>query len=86
MTWRSAPAPCPTPPLVARRIGDLERVICASPGYLRQFGTPAHPRDLLEHNCMVLNTNPTLRRWRFRDPSDDGGGSGRSYALEVGRN
>jgi len=51
--------------LVARRICDLERVICATPGYLRAHGTPAHPDDLRSHNCLRLAGLPALWRWPF---------------------
>lgn len=33
------------PSLIARHIGDLSQIICASPSYLRR-GTPAHPVEL----------------------------------------
>lgn len=79
---RSGPLPDST--LVARRIGDMARVICASPAYLRQFGTPSRPQDLLEHNCMLLTTNPSLGRWSFRDPPESPGGEpGAVYSLQV---
>jgi DNA-binding transcriptional LysR family regulator len=32
--------------LIARRIGEMLLVTCATPGYLAQYGTPQHPRDL----------------------------------------
>lgn len=32
--------------LVARRVGALDFITCASPGYLARHGTPGHPRDL----------------------------------------
>jgi LysR family transcriptional regulator, regulator for bpeEF and oprC len=32
--------------LVARRVGQMRLVVCATPEYLRRYGTPAHPRDL----------------------------------------
>ena len=51
--------------LVARKICDMERVICASPAYLARFGTPRRPADLLQHNCVVLAGAPQLRRWPF---------------------
>ncbi len=37
---------------VARRVADLKFVTCASRAYLAQHGTPAHPRDLVNHNCI----------------------------------
>lgn len=38
--------------LVARRVGSLEFVCCAAPSYLAEFGTPAHPHDLVRHRCI----------------------------------
>jgi LysR family transcriptional regulator, regulator for bpeEF and oprC len=32
--------------LVARRVGEFRFVACATPGYLKASGTPAHPSDL----------------------------------------
>ncbi len=51
--------------LVAHRICDLERVVCAAPAYLRRHGTPRKPEDLLEHNCLSVDYAPSLRRWPF---------------------
>jgi DNA-binding transcriptional LysR family regulator len=51
--------------LVARRICELERVICASPAYLKRHGTPRHPEELLRHNCLSVAYAPNLRRWPF---------------------
>ncbi len=51
--------------LVARKICELERVICASPAYLRRHGTPRKPEDLLEHNCLNVAYAPNLQRWPF---------------------
>lgn len=51
--------------LLARRICDLHRVICASPAYLKKHGVPRTPRDLLNHNCISISGAPQLRRWPF---------------------
>ncbi len=56
--------------LVARRICNLERVICAAPAYLAQHGTPRTPDDLQQHNCLWITSLPALRRWPF--DTDDG--------------
>lgn len=39
--------------LVSRLLTRGPRVTCASPPYLRCFGVPKHPEDLLRHNCVV---------------------------------
>lgn len=54
--------------LAARRIGDLERVICAAPAYLEQHGVPRTPEDLAHHNCLVLAGLPGQTEWPFRRP------------------
>lgn len=51
--------------LVARKICDVERVVCAAPAYLRKHGTPRKAQDLLGHNCLSMAHAPALRRWPF---------------------
>ena len=55
---------------VARRICNLERVICAAPAYLERHGMPRTPDDLQRHNCLWITSLPALRRWPF--DTDDG--------------
>jgi DNA-binding transcriptional LysR family regulator len=55
----------PDSTLVARRICELERVICAAPVYLRKHGTPKKPEDLARHNCLNITYSASLRRWPF---------------------
>ncbi|QDH69517.1 LysR family transcriptional regulator [Marilutibacter alkalisoli] len=40
--------------LVARRLAANRRLLCASPGYLRERGTPRTPQDLADHDCLLL--------------------------------
>jgi DNA-binding transcriptional LysR family regulator len=68
--------------LVARKICDSERIVCAAPSYLKRHGTPRRPEDLLEHNCIVISGYPQLRRWPFDDPALAGG----IRTVEVGGN
>lgn len=56
--------------MVARRICNLERVICAAPAYLEKHGTPRTPDELQQHNCLWITSLPVLRRWPF--DTDDG--------------
>jgi DNA-binding transcriptional LysR family regulator len=51
--------------LVARKICEFERSVCAAPAYLARHGTPRRPEDLLRHNCIVISGVPELRRWPF---------------------
>lgn len=43
------------PNLVARRLGDCPSVVCASPAYLAEHGTPGTPQDLGTHNCLTYS-------------------------------
>lgn len=56
--------------MVARRICNLQRVICAAPDYLERHGIPRTPDDLQQHNCLWISNRPALRRWPF--DTDDG--------------
>jgi DNA-binding transcriptional LysR family regulator len=52
--------------LVAIQVGEVRRVFCASPQYLRRYGTPRAPEDIREHRC-VRHTGLTPRNeWHFR--------------------
>jgi DNA-binding transcriptional LysR family regulator len=52
--------------LVSRKIVDLSRIVCASPGYLARYGRPAEPADLVRHACLILSRNPGSATWPFR--------------------
>lgn len=40
--------------VIARRIADNRRLICASPAYLKVHGTPRTPHELAQHNCIGI--------------------------------
>lgn len=47
-------------------VQENRRVLCAAPAYLRQFGTPASPHELADHNCLCFMRNDTVYdSWRF---------------------
>jgi len=54
--------------LVARRLEDLGRTVCASPAYLAKHGIPAEPGDLADHSCLVFRYVQPERDWRFHGP------------------
>jgi DNA-binding transcriptional LysR family regulator len=49
--------------------GDIRMTVVGSPAYLARRGTPRHPRDLVEHEC--LNWHPVAEapayRWEFTE-------------------
>jgi DNA-binding transcriptional LysR family regulator len=51
--------------LVATRVGSVRRVVCASPDYLRRRGTPMHPRDLIDHECITFENTISAQAWAF---------------------
>jgi putative flavoprotein involved in K+ transport len=51
--------------LIQRRLGKVQRVVCASPIYLARRGTPRAPRDLNGHNCLNVSNASRTHRWRF---------------------
>ena len=55
----------PDSSLVGRKICDFERVICASPDYLKRHGEPRAPEDIGAHNCLYVTTANALRVWPF---------------------
>ena len=56
----------PDSSLIARSLGVDRQMVCCSPQYLEQHGTPLHPEDLHQHNCLVqLRADFALDRWKF---------------------
>lgn len=55
----------PSPGLYGRTLMPVTHVICATPEYLRQHGTPTHPQALREHSCISLGETPADSRWKF---------------------
>ena len=42
------------PHLIARRLADNHRILCAAPSYLQRRGTPRQCEDLAAHDCLVI--------------------------------
>ena len=62
--------------LVCVRLGEMRRMVVASPAYLVAHGVPRTPAELAGHNCLSLGQQ---RGWVFRDP-----GTGQVDTLKVG--
>jgi DNA-binding transcriptional LysR family regulator len=54
--------------LVARRLGDVPIGVYAAPSYLARRGTPRHPDELAQHDCLVHNGTGREATWPFRHP------------------
>lgn len=56
----------PDSSLVALPVGQVRRVVCASPGYLARHGEPQAPADLARHRIIHALADSRLPEWRFR--------------------
>jgi DNA-binding transcriptional LysR family regulator len=52
--------------LVARRIGEVEAQMFASPGYLERSGTPGSLADLAEHPCVLFRPRDGSATWNLQ--------------------
>jgi DNA-binding transcriptional LysR family regulator len=53
--------------LIARRLFDVRTVVCGSPDYFREHGTPAAPADLTHHKCLIYGNLAEPNKWVCRD-------------------
>ena len=54
--------------LISRKLATSRRVLCASPEYLAEKGTPIVPQDLADHDCLAMvRSNEDLKTWHFQD-------------------
>lgn len=53
--------------LVGVKLADNHRVVVATPGYLKRYGTPQTLDDLSKHNCLAISSQGSQRGWAFRD-------------------
>lgn len=53
--------------LIAKRLFRARIVVCASPGYLAENGTPATPDELRDHRCLVYSNLRDPGHWPWLD-------------------
>ncbi len=51
--------------LIAIKVGEVRRVLCASPGYLARRKAPRAPTDLKSHDCISFNAMTPSDVWTF---------------------
>jgi LysR family transcriptional regulator AphB len=53
--------------LIAKLLGNSQRNLYASPGYLALRGKPKMPKDLTDHDCLAMRDNQGQIRWSLQD-------------------
>jgi DNA-binding transcriptional LysR family regulator len=57
--------------LVARHVGEMRRIIVASPGYLKSRGEPKRPQDISVHDTIQFGAASGPAEWRFVDSGSE---------------
>ncbi len=65
--------------LVGVKLADNQRVLVASPAYLKRHGAPATLDDLARHNCLAISSEGSQRGWTFNE-------NGKIVTLKVAGN
>ena len=62
--------------LVARHVGEMRRIVVASPGYLKRHGEPATPAEIAGHQTIQFGAGAATGEWRFV-------AQGREFRLNI---
>jgi DNA-binding transcriptional LysR family regulator len=57
--------------LVARKLGHIRHVVCATPDYLARQGEPKRPQDLEHHYCLQFTALTPGPDWHFQDRHEE---------------
>ena len=61
----------PDSSLISVRLADNRRLCVAAPRYLSRRGAPRHPRELAQHDCLVLSSDASQTRgWAFSEEGE----------------
>jgi DNA-binding transcriptional LysR family regulator len=55
----------PDSSLVATRVGSIRQVVCGSPAYFADRGTPQSPTELRSHDCITFEGLVSTHAWTF---------------------
>jgi len=58
----------PQSDLIARKLGGVRSIVCASPGYVARHGAPNTPQELGAHACLGYSLTGSGTDWRFETP------------------
>ncbi|PWB35191.1 LysR family transcriptional regulator [Pseudomonas sp. SDI] len=53
--------------LIAKKLCEHRRILCAAPDYLARHGTPDTPQALAEHNCLRFSGLASFPYWRLQN-------------------
>lgn len=56
--------------LVARPLAPYQRILAASPKYLKEFGRPVRAHDLSHHQCLAFRFGREGQRWIFSEDEE----------------
>jgi len=62
--------------LIARKISPIRIILCASPDYLKKYGTPKTPADLKNHRLLQYNISGS-NTWKLTDKK------GKQHSVSV---
>lgn len=57
--------------MTARKIGQSQRMVVATPAYLAKAGTPSTPAELISHQVVIYSQGGGGRSWSFRQGSSE---------------
>ncbi|MEY8766528.1 MULTISPECIES: LysR family transcriptional regulator [Francisella] len=57
----------------AKKIGEWKKVVCASPDFLKSYGTPSSPKDLVNYQCLD----------HYQNFKSTWGISGKEYSINL---
>lgn len=71
--------------LICKRVGQVRRVVVASPTYLKDRGTPRTPDDLARHQAVLFVNQASAPAWKFQNKNGTQRAIAVPHRLEVNR-